>query len=1276
MPLATNLVAVCTAEATDAIAIRRALEADVDLTWVEVCGTLSQFLELTTTSLPQVALVAARLPDGSVLDLLRAAAVAERFPVVVLVDRGDEAGAAMAEDAGAVDRVICSAEAWADLPHTIARARRAWGWQQRCRQANERSILQSRLLDALDHSAIATDRNGVVTYWNRSSQDLYGWSAGEAIGHPLVGLIAPQVAGGGPDGIAQALSGGRAWAGRCDVTGKRGVVTPVQMTVSPIANGNNGPLGAICFSHEPRETAPAALAPGDAEAPLHAMLARMPAILFAVDTNGVITLAEGGNLDELGLGGDQLVGRSAYDFYLDNPPARQAIGRVLAGEEGRATYRFRDQWLDARVAPLRDASGRVSGAVGCAIDITESKMALEAAKQSEERYRALVEAIPDAVVVLDHEWRVRLVNLAGEHFFGMPRAQLLGSQVLRLFPEIGSTPFFQAFEQVMLTRQQQTVTGEYAPAGGRRRWYEAMVSPVPQGVLCICRDITERRRVEQALSQAEVKYRAVVERVPAVIYSVARRPGGREGFISPRVQHMLGFTPEEWFDGAEFWATRLYPDDRDRVVAAADRLYTDGEPFNEDYRYMAKNGRTVWVHEETAAVPGADDEALFFHGVLTDITELKLAQEALQQSQAAYELVVGTMEESLSVFDGEGTCLFANRTLARLIADGDPSQLVGRNVAELLPPDQAQRLIAGYRDTIASARSSEKDILITTKLGDRWFHNTLQPINYVAGAGMAVLSICHDITEQVQAEQAMREAEARWQFALEGAGDGVWDWDLRSGKAYFSPQWKRILGYSESEIGDRISEWRDRVVPEDLALCDEALERHLRGETPLYSKEHRVRVKDGSCRWMLGRGKVILQDDDGRPLRIIGTQTDITDGKRAEQERLEMERRLLHGQKLESLGVLAGGIAHDFNNLLAAIVGNLDLSLQELSPLSAARPGIESAAAAAQRAADLTRQMLAYSGRGRFVTQRMNLSELVEENAHMLRAAISRNVTLRTDLDRRLPPIMADPGQVQQVVMNLITNASEAIGEGSGVVAISTGARYCDEAYLRQSRLEEKPVPGRFVVLKVSDTGCGMTEDTQSRLFDPFFSTKFVGRGLGMSAVQGILRSHGGAVLVRSEVGRGSTITVLFPAPEGEPQPETVAAGDASAATPAELSGTVLVVDDEEAVRSLCARMVARSGLRGLTAAGGEEAVRLFRQHADEIVCVILDLTMPELDGAMTFEALKRIRPDVKVVLCSGYGEHEATRRFAGRGLAGFVQKPYRTAVLQAELERVLAGGG
>jgi nitrogen-specific signal transduction histidine kinase/CheY-like chemotaxis protein len=401
---------------------------------------------------------------------------------------------------------------------------------------------------------------------------------------------------------------------------------------------------------------------------------------------------------------------------------------------------------------------------------------------------------------------------------------------------------------------------------------------------------------------------------------------------------------------------------------------------------------------------------------------------------------------------------------------------------------------------------------------------------------------------------------------------------------------------------------------------------------------------------------------------MVGTHSDITERKRAEEQRLLLERQVQHAQKLESLGVLAGGIAHDFNNLLMSILGNTDLALMDLSPVSPARPCIEEVDRAAMRAADLTRQMLAYSGKGRFVIEPININEVVEEMAHLLEVSISKKAVLNKRFSDNLPSIMADATQIRQVIMNLITNASEAVGSKSGIITITTGAMDCDGRYLEETYLDQDLNEGQYVYLEISDTGCGMDEATKSRIFDPFFSTKFTGRGLGLAAVLGIVRGHHGAVTVYSEPGRGTTFKILFPVVDSDPIAQN---GTNKTKDHWTASGLILLVDDEETIRSVGKRMLERIGFTVMVAVDGKEALRIFTQNADQIALVILDLTMPHMDGEECFRELRLIKPDVKVVMSSGYNEQEVTQRFVGKGLAAFLQKPYQATNLKDVLKKI-----
>jgi PAS domain S-box-containing protein len=397
--------------------------------------------------------------------------------------------------------------------------------------------------------------------------------------------------------------------------------------------------------------------------------------------------------------------------------------------------------------------------------------------------------------------------------------------------------------------------------------------------------------------------------------------------------------------------------------------------------------------------------------------------------------------------------------------------------------------------------------------------------------------------------------------------------------------------------------------------------------------------------------------------------SDITSRRKALQDRIALETKIQQAQKLESLGILAGGIAHDFNNLLVGVLGNAALALLDLPPESPARQYVQHIETTAIRAAELIQQMLAYSGKGHFLVERIDLESLVTQMTHLLSISISKKAVLKYDFAPNVPPVDADAAQVRQVVMNLVTNASEAIGDRSGVITICTGAMDCDRTYLQETYLDDDLFEGLYSYIEVADSGCGMDATTKERVFDPFFSTKFTGRGLGLAAVLGIVRGHRGAIKIYTEKSKGTTIKVLFPSIQVENHrsseaPKPPIEGSAG--------GRVLLVDDEETVRAVGKNMLERLGFEVTTACNGKEALDIFQAAPNDYRFVLLDLTMPILGGEQCFRELRRIRKDVVVVLSSGYNEQELIARFAGKGFAGFIQKPYRLEYLNTKLQEAL----
>lgn len=521
------------------------------------------------------------------------------------------------------------------------------------------------------------------------------------------------------------------------------------------------------------------------------------------------------------------------------------------------------------------------------------------------------------------------------------------------------------------------------------------------------------------------------------------------------------------------------------------------------------------------------------------------------------------------------------------------------------------------------------------------------------------------ITEILEVEIALADALSRLEKAQAIAKTGDFVTTLATDEFNGSAEAMRILGFGREASSVSIRELFSHFHPDDKGSVAKAMSDQLPNGS--FTVEHRLSPGDGGERWVHTQGTVET-DEQGRSF-VRGTVQDVTERKREEQERQDLNEKMQEAQRLESLGLLAGGIAHDFNNLLAGIMGNADFALLESNATPEIQVRLQDIISASRRAADLTRQLLAYSGKGRFVIEAVDLSAMIREMADLLTMSISRGNSLRFNLLTDLPSVEVDSTQIRQVVMNLIINAGEAIEAGNGNISLATGVQNCDEGYLEASGLRAEIEPGKYVYFEVSDDGVGMDEETLARIFDPFFTTKFTGRGLGLAAALGIARGHRGAIKIYSEPGRGTTFKVLLPvSKEGTVSPNTTQVRHSEW----QGQGTVLVIDDDETVREFVKPVLERYGYEVLLADDGVLGLQAFRANAERIRLVLLDLTMPNMDGQETFAQLKRMQRDLPVVLMSGYNEQDATQRFVGKGLAGFLSKPFLVADLMGMVQAQL----
>ena len=524
---------------------------------------------------------------------------------------------------------------------------------------------------------------------------------------------------------------------------------------------------------------------------------------------------------------------------------------------------------------------------------------------------------------------------------------------------------------------------------------------------------------------------------------------------------------------------------------------------------------------------------------------------------------------------------------------------------------------------------------------------------------------------QLAAEVERRhDAEQELSLVVGALPDHVWSGEITPEGFqihYFSPVIARITGHPLDQFKGSLEAWYEIVHEADVEELRRLQSEVLLGQRDGFVHEYRISAADGALRWLRERVRATRTE---RGTRLDGVTSDITETKRAEQDRLELETAVQQGQKLESLGVLAGGIAHDFNNLMVGVLGNARLAQEDLPEEATARGPLRRIERAAQRAADLCLQMLAYAGQVSIEKEPVDLRETVEEVRQLLAASTPKKVELQYDFGEALPLIMADATQIRQVLVNLVTNAAEAIGDRAGTIRMTATRCTRGREDLAHLELGKDLEPGDYVALTVADDGCGMDEETRRRFMEPFFSTKFSGRGLGLAAVQGTVRRHRGAIGVDTAVGRGTSITLFLPAlpaatprPSAQPPPASHPRG----------TGTVLLIDDDEDARELGAIALERAGYRPLTASDGIEGVEALRAHRSEVACVLLDLTMPRLDGADALRALRAVREDLPVILCSGYPEAAALERFDGLDVTGFLAKPYLPEELIAKIDAALA---
>ncbi|WP_161957616.1 PAS domain S-box protein [Mariprofundus sp. EBB-1] len=635
--------------------------------------------------------------------------------------------------------------------------------------------------------------------------------------------------------------------------------------------------------------------------------------------------------------------------------------------------------------------------------------------------------------------------------------------------------------------------------------------------------------------------------------------------------------------------------------------------------------------------------------------------KALEKAENWFELIVQNAMDAIIRLDHDGYIKSWNPMAEQMFGFSE-QEVIDQRLEDILIPKHLHATSLNYfHRHLARGRGAlmnqRVEGLAQCKDG------TELPVEFVGsvvqqGDTLAYAMVLRDISERKAAEQALRKSHADLEDLVEARTGEVRDLasiieatlnfvgiaDLQGHVLYINPAGRNMTGLDQEQAVD------DMTVdafhsPETYQLLQERI----------FPQTIKQGVYESACEFIDQQSNSIpaactfmsLPDTHGNPNRLAVIARDL-------RREIALQQQMEHVDRLESMGVLAGGIAHDFNNILTAIIGNTGIAKRKIDTYSPGQEYLQRIEQSSLQAANLCKQMLAYSGKGDFIIKPVNLSTLVEEMHSLLEVSIDKSVILKCDLSTTLPMVDADITQIQQVLMNLVINASEAMLKQSGVIVVATGIMQVDELCLNSSIHKPDISTGRFVYLEVSDSGCGMDADTKKKIFDPFFTTKFTGRGLGMSAVLGIVHGHHGLLKLYSEPDKGTTFKIALPITESPKQSEPT-----SKAQIVSSSGLILVIDDEETIRELASMILEEMGFEVITAVDGRDGVACFRQHQHRITGVLLDMTMPHMNGEECYNALHNIKPDIRVILSSGYSAEDATARFKGKGLTGFIQKPY-----------------
>ena len=927
--------------------------------------------------------------------------------------------------------------------------------------------------------------------------------------------------------------------------------------------------------------------------------------------------------------------------------------------------------VQAMCEPRKGADGNIIGLNGTIQDISARKLAEVALTASESRYHSLFENMLEGYAYCDtvfegdqlQDFIYKEVNGAFETLTGLKN--VVGKKVRDVIPGLAETnpELFAIYGRVVLTGKPEKFETYVEPLG---IWLSITVySSNRENFTTVFGNITEQKLANAALNESNEKFHQLTDNLTDAFW--IRSPDmNKIYYISPAYEQIWGRTLEGNYAHPHAWYEFIVPEDRQNVKEAYKKLMGDSPKMEIEYRIIRPDGERRWVCSRGFQVRDATGEIIRLAGITTDITDKKHSDDELGESENRYRTLFEMSPDAVGMFDLDMNVLVANSRSAELFGYATVDEMNGKNAFDLIASENLDRsrdnirriFESGYLAPIESmgVRADGSQIAVE-------FSATL--IRNSDGSPQAVLGVIRDIAERNLAEQKLRSSEENLAKSQEIAHLGSWDLiipetgNVNEGRLRWSDEVYRIFGYAPKQIEVTNDTFFAAVHPDDRALVAAAMAKAL-AEGGHYRIDHRIIRPDGSERFVHEHSEIIRDKETGKPVKMVGTVQDITNQK-------QLGEQLRQSQKMEAVGVLAGGIAHDFNNLLTAINGYSDLTLRKMSPDDPLRLNIEEVRNAGTRAAELTSQLLTFSRKQVLRSAVINLNTVVSNIEKMLRRIIRESIELRAVLDPQLRNVRADPGQIEQVIMNLAINARDAMPTG-GTLTIETENVFIDKEYVSQ---HVSVKPGNFVKMTVTDTGEGMTVQTLDHIFEPFFTTKVVGKGtgLGLSTVYGIITRSGGDINVQSEPGHGTTFKIYLPCVD-----EVVERPKWLDITDEKYLGTetILLVEDEAIVRRLVGEILKSNGYHILETADGEAALSLCRSYTKRIDMLLTDVIMPNMGGSELRDKVVELLPDIKVLFMSGYTDDSIVHREIFDSHIEFVEKPFTPDGLSRKVREVL----